>query len=179
MKKLLVLAIALMLPAFTAIAQTGDMKGELTDAEIAHIVVTANDVDIEAGNLAKKKASQEDVHAYAHRMITDHTDVNKQAKDLAKKLNLTPKDNPISQSLKADGKKNLDKLKDLSGKEFDKAYIDGEITLHEKVINVADNKLVPNVKNDELKALLVQVRPALVSHLEHAQQIKGTLGDKK
>ena len=179
MKKLLVLAIALMLPAFTATAQTGDMKGELTDAEIAHIVVTANDVDIEAGNLAKKKAGQEDVHAYAHRMIADHTDVNKKAKDLAKKLNLTPKDNPISQSLKADGKKNLDKLKDLSGKEFDKAYIDGEIALHEKVINVADNKLVPNVKNNDLKALLVEVRPALVSHLEHAQKIKGMLGDKK
>lgn len=178
MKKLLMLTIALMLPAFSATAQTGDKKGDLTDAEIAHIVVTANDVDIEAGNLAKKKAKQEDVHAYAHRMITDHTDVNKQAKDLVKKLNVTPKDNPISQSLKDDGKTNLEKLKGLSGKEFDKAYIDGEITLHQKVIDVADNKLVPSVKNEELKALLGQVRPSLVSHREHAEKIKGMLGDK-
>jgi putative membrane protein len=178
MKNLLVLTIALMLPSFAVNAQTGDMKGDLNDAEIAHVVVTANDVDIEAGNLAKKKAKQEDVHGYAHRMITEHTDVNQQAKDLVKKLNVTPKDNPISQSLKADGKKNLDKLKNLSGKEFDKAYIDGEIALHEKVINAADNKLVPNVKNEELKALLVKVRPSLVSHLEHAQKIKETLGEK-
>ncbi|SCX89627.1 putative membrane protein [Nitrosospira sp. Nl5] len=179
MKNLLaVLAISLTLPAFTATAQTEGMKGDLNDAEIAHIVVTANDVDIEAGNLAKKKAKHEDVHGYAHRMISEHTDVNQQAKDLVKKLGVTPKDNAISQSLKEDGKKNLDKLKDLSGKEFDKAYIDGEITLHEKVINVADNKLVPSVKNEELKALLVKVYPSLVSHLEHARKIKGTLGDK-
>ncbi|SOD41754.1 DUF4142 domain-containing protein [Nitrosovibrio sp. Nv4] len=178
MKNLLILTIALMLPAFTATAQTGDKKGDLNDAEIAHIVVTANNVDIEAGELAKKKASHEDVHAYAHRMVADHTDVNQQAKDLVKKLNVTPKDNKISQSLKDDGKANLDKLKGLSGKEFDKAYIDGEIALHKKVIDVADNKLVPNVKNEELKALLVKVRPAFVSHLEHAQKIQPTIGDK-
>jgi putative membrane protein len=80
--------------------------------------------------------------------------------------------------LKDDGKANLEKLKGLSGKEFDKAYIDGEITLHQKVIDVADNKLVPNVKNEELKALLVKVRPTLESHREHAEKVKGMLGDK-
>ncbi len=177
MKKLLVLTMALMLPAFAANAEVAGKKGDLNDAEIAHIVVTANQVDIDAGNLAKKKASHKDVHAFAHRMIGEHTDVNKQATDLATKLKVTPQDNAISKSLKADGKKNLDKLNGLSGKEFDKAYIDGEVKLHQQVIDVADNKLVPNVKNDELKALLVKVRPALVSHLEHAQQIQASLAN--
>jgi putative membrane protein len=174
MKKVLVFAVALMFPAF-AMAQGGG-KGDLNDAQIAHIVVTANQVDIENGQLAKKKASNEDVHAYAHRMIGEHTDVNKQATDLAAKLKLTPEDNPISKSLKEDGKKNLDKLKNLSGAQFDKAYIDAEIKLHQQVIDVADTKLVPSVKNEELKALLVKVRPALVSHLEHAQKIQGSTG---
>jgi putative membrane protein len=108
-------------------------------------------------------------------MIADHTDSNQQATELAKKLNVTPKDNAISQSLKDDAKAGLEKLKGLSGKEFDKAYIDGEIALHKKVIEVADSKLVPNVKNEELKALLVKTRPTLVSHLEHAEKIKSTL----
>jgi putative membrane protein len=174
MKNLLMLTIALMLPAFAAHAETSK-KGDLNDAEIAHIVVTANQVDIDAGNLAKKKASHEDVHAYAHRMVGEHTDVNKEAKDLAAKLNVTPQDNPISKSLKEDGKKNLEKLQGLSGKDFDKAYIDGEVDLHTKVIDVADNKLVPNVKNEELKALLVKVRPTLVSHLDHAKKIQEKL----
>jgi putative membrane protein len=179
MKKMLVFAAALMFPAL-AIAGSHDQDG-LNDPQIAHIVVTANQVDIENGQLAKKKASREDVHAYAHRMISDHTDVNKQATDLAAKLNVTPEDNPVSKSLKADGKKNLGKLKNLSGSEFDKAYIDAEIKLHQQVIDVADTKLVPSVKNEELKALLVKVRPALVSHLEHAQKIQdsGSAGDKR
>jgi putative membrane protein len=64
---LLVLTIALTLPVFTVNAGIADiLAGDLNDAEIAHVVVTANDVDIEAGNLAKKKATAEDVHAYAH-----------------------------------------------------------------------------------------------------------------
>jgi putative membrane protein len=175
MKKSVVLAMALMLPAFTVSVQAADTQGALTDAEIAHIVVTANTADIENGNLAKTKASNEDVRGFAQRMIADHTDSNQQASELAKKLNVTPKDNAISQSLKDDAKASLEKLKGLSGKEFDKAYIDGEIALHKKVIDVADNKLVPNVKNEELKALLIQTRPTLVSHREHAEKIKPTL----
>ena len=81
---------ALMLPAFTVSVQAADTQGALTDAEIAHIVVTANTADIENGNLAKKKASNEDVHGYAHRMIADHTDSNQQATELAKKTQCHP-----------------------------------------------------------------------------------------
>lgn len=179
MKKLFVLAISLILPAFSAMAEDTNKKGGLNDAEIAHIVVTANQVDIETGNLAKSKASDKEVVAYAHRVIGEHTDVNKQARELATKLNVTPQDNSISKRLKAEGKKNLEKLKGLKGNEFDKAYIEGEIKLHKQVIDVADSKLVPNVKNEELKALLVMVRPSLVSHLEHAQQIQASLGNKR
>ncbi|HSE29929.1 MAG TPA: DUF4142 domain-containing protein, partial [Candidatus Saccharimonadales bacterium] len=67
MKKLLMLAVALMLPTFAVYAETAGKGGELSDAEIAHIVVTANQVDIKNGQLAKEKASNEDVKAYAHR----------------------------------------------------------------------------------------------------------------
>lgn len=176
MKKIFVFAVALMFPPF--VMAEPDVKGELNDAEIAHVVVTANQVDIENGKLAKKKASNKDVLAFARRMINEHTDVNKQVNDLTAKLNMTPEDNTLSKSLKADGKTDLDKLKNLSSTKFDKAYIDAEIKLQQKVIDVADTKLVPNVKNEELKALLVKVRTALAAHLERAQTIKDSVGDK-
>jgi putative membrane protein len=56
MKNLIVLTIVLMFPTFAASTETGKKDG-LNDAEIAHIVVTANRVDIDAGNFAKKKAN--------------------------------------------------------------------------------------------------------------------------
>jgi putative membrane protein len=146
-----------------------------TDAEIAAIVVTANQVDIDAGKLAESKASNPDVKAYGHRMATDHADVNKQAVELVTKLKVTPKNNPTSESLKAGGEKNMADLKKLSGTAFDKAYIDHEVAYHQQVLDAVDKTLIPSAKNEELKALLIKVRPAFVSHLEHAKQVQSTL----
>jgi predicted outer membrane protein len=37
---------------------------------------------------------------------------------------------------------------------------------------------LPNAHNEDLKALLVKVRPAFVTHLEHAKHLASTLGAK-
>jgi putative membrane protein len=149
-----------------------------TDPQIAAIVVTANQVDIDAGKLTIATTHTQDVREFAQRMITDHTGVNKSAVDLVTKLKVTPQDNPTSQSLKAGGEENLKNLKTLKGAAFDKAYIDHEVAYHEQVLDALDKVLIPNASNAELKALLVQVRPAFVAHLEHAKKIQTALAAK-
>ncbi|MBB5414601.1 putative membrane protein [Paraburkholderia atlantica] len=166
-----VLAAALALASIASGAQgTGP-----SDPQIAAIVVTANQVDIDAGKLAETKTKSKDVKAFAQQMVTDHTGVNKAATDLAKKLNVTPEDNPTSQNIKQGGDENIARLKTLAGASFDKAYIDHEVTYHESVIDALDKTLIPSAKNDELKALLVKVRPAFVAHLEHARHVQAEL----
>jgi putative membrane protein len=165
----LVLVVTLCLTAASVRAQT------VTDAQIASIVVTANQVDIDAGKLAASKASKEDVKQFAQQMVTDHTGVNQQATALVTRLHVTPQDNPTSQRLKTGGEKNVTHLETLSGAAFDKAYIDQEVTYHALVLNAVDTTLIPSAQNAELKALLVKVRPAFVAHLEHAKQIQATL----
>ncbi len=147
---------------------------EINDAQIAAIVVTANQVDIDAGKLAQSKGGNAEVKAFGKQMVTDHTGVNKAATDLAAKLKLTPQDNPTSQSLRADGHKSLAHLKTLKGAAFAKAYIDREVAYHQQVIDALDNTLIPGAKNEELKALLVKVRPAFVAHLEHAKRLQAS-----
>ena len=146
-----------------------------TDPQIAAIVVTANQVDIDAGKLAEHKAHAADVKAFAKRMVTDHTAVNKAAVALAGKLHLTPEGNATSESLKQGGDQNLATLRGLRGKAFDKAYIDQEVTYHQAVLDAMDKVLVPSAQNAQLKALLVKVRPAFVDHLKHARMIQSTL----
>jgi len=148
----------------------------INDAQIASIVVTANQVDIDAGKLAQSASSNAEVKKFAERMITDHTGVNKSAVDLVTKLKVTPEDNPTSQSLKAGGEANLANLKTLKGAAFDKAYVDHEVAYHEQVLDAVDKTLIPTAKNEELKALLVKVRPAFVAHLEHAKMIQSSMG---
>ena len=148
----------------------------VNDAQIASIVVTANQVDIDAGKLAATQASNAEVKKFGQMMVTDHTGVNKQAVDLATKLKVTPEDNPTSKSLKSGGDENIKNLKGLKGAAFDKAYIDHEVAYHQSVLDAVDKTLIPGAKNEELKALLVKVRPAFVAHLEHAKKLQSSLG---
>ena len=148
----------------------------VNDAQIASIVVTANQVDIDAGKLAQSTSADAEVKAFAERMVTDHSAVNTSATELVAKLKVTPEDNPTSQSLKAGGDKNLTHLRSLKGAQFDKAYAEHEIAYHQQVIDALDKTLIPGATNSELKALLVKVRPAFVAHLEHAKKLSVSLG---
>jgi putative membrane protein len=167
---------AIVIASTLLFAVAGASAQGINDAQIASIVVTANQVDIDAGKLAESKTKSADVKAFAQRMVTDHSGVNQAAVDLVHKLGVTPQENPTSQSLKQGGDDNLTKLKALAGKNFDRAYIDHEVTYHESVLDALDKTLIPSAQNAELKALLVKVRPAFVAHLEHARHLQAELG---
>src|SRR6185437_12356283 len=104
-----------------------------------------------------------DVKAFGKMMVTDHTGVNKSAKELVAKLHVKPEDNPTAESLKKGGQENVAHLKTLKGDAFDKAYIEHEVAYHQQVIDAMDKTLIPSAQNAELKALLVKVRPAFVA----------------
>jgi putative membrane protein len=146
----------------------------INDAQIASIVVTANSVDSAAGKLAEKKGASKAVKDFAKTMVTDHAGVNKQAVALVTKLNVTPEDNDTSKQLKSGGDANIAKLEGLSGKAFDKEYIDHEVAYHQAVLDAIDKTLIPNAQNADLKALLVKVRPAIAAHLDMAKKIQSS-----
>jgi putative membrane protein len=151
----------------------------IDDAQIAAIVVTANQVDVDAGKLARERAGNAEVKAFARQMVNDHEGVNTQAVALARKLGLTPKESETSRAIRTGGDRNLATLKTLSGAAFDKAYVDHEVVYHAQVLDAIDTTLIPGASNGELKALLVKVRPAFVAHLAHAKQIQAVLGSNR
>jgi putative membrane protein len=142
------------------------------DAQIAAIVVAANSVDIEAGQLAQSKAKHAEVKKFAQLMVTDHSGVNQQAVELLTRLKVSPEENDISKSLRQGGAETLARLKGLKGAQFDKAYVDNEVAYHQAVMDALDKTLIPGAQNAELKALLIKVRPAFVAHLDHAKHMQ-------
>jgi len=145
------------------------------DAQIAHIAYTAGVIDIDAAKQALKKSKNKEVRAFAENMVKDHTAVNDKALALVKKLKVTPQDNPTSQALAKQAKAKSAELAKLSGKAFDKAYVDNEVAYHKAVIDVLTNQLIPSAQNAELKSTLVGVKPAFDAHLEHAEKLQATL----
>ncbi len=145
---------------------------ELSDAEIAHVAVTANQIDIDYAKIAKEKSKNKDILNFAETMATDHAGVIKQAVALVTKLGVTPKDNAVSQSLLDGEKKTKVDLNSKSSNDFDKAYVDNEVAYHKAVIGAVRDLLIPQSDNKELKELLEVVLPVLETHLHHAEMVQ-------
>jgi putative membrane protein len=147
-----------------------------SDAEILHITKTANDADIEGGNMAKSKGQNADVKSYGNLMISDHTALNAQGDSLAQRASLTPASNPTSQQLMSDHQTAAQRLQSLSGAAFDKAYIAHEVDMHQKLLNNLDQTLIPAAQNADLKNALTQARAKVEAHLNRAKDIQGKIG---
>ena len=169
MKQILVAAACLAAIAGGAGAQM------LDDSQIAAIVVAANRLDMQAGELALSVSKDATVRRFAMRMITDHMAANRAASNLATRLGLTPRENDASRALQEAGKRSLDELRQLAGAEFDAAYLAHEVAFHEEVITTLDEILIPSARNPELATLLRKVRPNFDTHLEHARDAQGSL----
>lgn len=148
----------------------------LTDAIIASIAVTANKVDVDWAKIAEQKATNPKVKDFAKTMDKDHSNIIDAAVKFATEHNLAPDDNnDTTKGFQSQGKEFSDKLNSLSGAEFDKAYIDNEVTFHDNVIKAVEGTLIPAIQNQEFKDFLTNAVPLFKEHLEHAKMIQEEL----
>jgi putative membrane protein len=166
---------AALLSALVSAAPAAAADQKPTDPQIAHIAYTAGVLDIEAAKQALAKSKNKDVLAFAQQMVGDHTSVNDQALALVKKLNVTPEDNPTSQSLTKQADETRKKRAGLDGAAFDKAYIDNEVAYHKAVNAALSTTLIPDAQNPELKSLLESGLKLFQAHEKHAEQLAGQL----
>jgi putative membrane protein len=172
-RKFRVLYVSTAVLAFLSVSLVfAQTKPTLTDAEVANVAVVANHIDISYAGIAKEKSKDAAVLKFAQTMIDDHTAVIAQAAALVKKLEVTPKDNVVSQGLLTDAAKTKENLRSKSDNAFNKAYIDNEVTYHKAVISAVQDLLIPETENAELKKLLENVVPALKAHLGHAEMLQ-------
>ena len=145
------------------------------DAQIAHIAYTAGQIDVDAAQLALKKAQNKDVRAFAQDMLRDHKAVNEKALALVKKLKVTPQDNDTSKALLKQAKDKQAELQKLSGAAFDKAYAENEVAYHKTVNGALETTLIPSAGNAELKDLLSTGLKIFQGHQQHAEHVLSEL----
>jgi putative membrane protein len=149
-------------------AQAGAAK--LNDPTIVAIFDAANTWDIETGQIAEKKGSNKEVRDFGAMLARDHKMVRQQGRDLAKKLGVTPTP-PKDFAMAKDHQAALKKLNSLSGKEFDKAFLQHEVDFHKAVLDAVTTTLLPALQNAEVKDLVTKVAPAFTAHMQAAQNL--------
>lgn len=162
---------ALTLGAGSVLAQP--MK--LTDAQVLGLIGTANDAEIAAGQVATTKGQNTAVKTYAAKMVAEHTAANVKLKALEVKSKINREESDTSKELKKNSDAMVDNLKNAKDADFDKAYIDGQVKMHQDLLNALDQNIIPNAQNADVKAFLQDVRAAVEAHLKEAQKIQTDL----
>lgn len=159
---------------------TGSPGGSaLSDPQIATVALTAHQIDIERGKLALAKAKSPEVKQFAAQMVRDHTQGQREVRGLAKKLGVKPEESEVTKGLKAEAADKRLLLKGLTGRDFDKAYVDAEVAYHQGVLDAIDQALLPGARNAELKTALQNTRPTIEAHLQHAKNLQAMLAGAK
>ena len=145
-----------------------------TDENIFALLDEANMADSANGSIAATKGTSSAVRDYGKQMMRDHHTLRAQGEALAKKLKITPAP-PSDDPLMPAGQKHMDILNSTAkGKDFDKAYIDGEVDMHKAVLDVA-TKGAGQTQNAQLKNLIQKAAPAIQAHLDRAEAIQKSL----
>ena len=155
---------------YFTIAEEHIRRPALDDARIVAIFDAANTADIETGELAAERGHSEEVRQFGAMLARDHTIVRQQGRDLAKKLGVTPTPPAVDQNAQGHAAA-MRRLSGLRGPEFDRAFLQHEVVFHREAIAAIDTTLLPAIKNEELRALVVKVAPAFQAHMVMAQNL--------
>jgi putative membrane protein len=137
----------------------------LTDPEIAAIVDAVHTAEMDQATLAQTRSTDERVQNFAAIMLSHHG----RAQQEQSKLNLSKAESPLSTQLAQDARAVLIGLRQKSGKDFDRAYLQSQIDEHQMVLALLDGELIPNAQSPKLARYLRSIRPRLVQHLQLAR----------
>ncbi len=140
------------------------------DKEFANLAAHANRGEIEIGNVAQQKASNDGVKQFAKRMVEDHTNASQEMKNWASQNNFT-----LPSGLTADDSSTKSSLSSSSGSQFDQKYIQSQLKDHKQVIS-AFEKEVQDGQDPQLKQMAARMLPVLQDHVRIAEDIAGQLG---
>jgi putative membrane protein len=158
----LALSAAILLTTPTSAAQAP------TTENFVKTVAISDMFEIQSGQLAAEKAQNDDVQSFGKQMTDDHTETSDDLKELIEDEEIKVE---LPSKLDDEHQAKLDKLKGLSGNQFDKEYVRMQIDAHQKAVALFESYAAAG-ENDDLKKWVGDTLPTLKEHLEEAQNLK-------
>jgi putative membrane protein len=159
----MMLTSVMLLSLMAADDRTKDVK--VDDAGFAQMACCLNLTEIKLGRMAAGKAKDEGVRAFAERMVRDHLAAQEALKDACKGAK---KECPAEQS--KDGKEACAKCEKLTGKEFDRGYIEFQMKSHEKAVKALE-KAADELSSESLREYARKQLPIVKEHKEMAKKL--------
>lgn len=142
------------------------------DVKFADNAARGGIAEVEMGQLAAEKGSNQGVKAFGQQMVDDHTKANAKLKRIADSESMT-----LPTDLTSKDQELKSKLQNLSGAQFDGAYIKAMVKDHQE--DVKEFKKEANSgKDPKIKEFASQTLPILQDHLAKAKSAQAALAGK-
>lgn len=126
-------------------------------------------MEVELGKLAQEKSQNARVKDFGAMMVKDHSAAGDELKQLAMSKNVSLPEAPLPKH-----QDKINELKEKSGADFDKAYVDMMVSEHKEDVDEFQDA-TDNDKDADVKAFASKTLPVLQGHLQSIQQIQDSL----
>ncbi len=148
---------------------TGGIAVDAADAKFATAAANGGMAEVALGKLAQDKSANSQIKSFGAMMVKDHGKANDELMAIAKTKNIT-----LPATVDADHQKKMDDLSKMTGKDFDKAYVDAMVDGHKKTLSLMQDE-AKNGKDADLKAFAAKTAPTVQMHLDAINKIQASI----
>lgn len=154
--------------SFVALARADEKRTPVSDRDFVTEAAGGGMAEVKLGELAKERAGSAEVRKFGERMVEDHTRANQELTALLRKKGM---DMPTKEMPKK-AQECYDRLSQLKGAEFDKAYIKDMVKDHREDVALFES-MSKSGKDADLRAFAIKTLPTLREHYQLAQKLAG------
>jgi putative membrane protein len=147
----------------------------LNDAQIGMASDVAHTAAIDQSRIAYAKATDPRVKEVARKMLADHGKAKQEETAILVELGLSPEESPLSTEIGVSAGRTLFALRDAGERPIDRAYVEGQLALHERYLQALDEQLIPDARDSRLEEALRNARQRVKKHLDDARELERTL----
>ena len=138
-----------------------------TDATFIDQAGRAGIEEVTFSQLARTQGVRASTRDFASRMVDAHTTVNQELTQLATQKQITP-----TTGMDTAHQDQYNRLQALHGSAFDRAYLNGQATDHQMVLQLFQNEAA-NGTDPDVKAFAARIAPQIQQHLTMASKLGG------
>jgi putative membrane protein len=156
-------------------SSTGSQRGQLSSKDFKFVQNAARGgmEEVELGQLAQQKASNQAVRDFGQLMVTEHSKANDELRALA-----AQKGAALPAQMSHSERATASHLQNESGASFDHAYVKGMVKDHKKDVKEFE-KGAKDLTDPELKAWAQKTLPICQQHLQTAENLEATVKGEK
>jgi len=153
-------------PVSTAAPTKTGARLSMSDRRFIDKAAKGGIAEVELGKLAQQRAASEQVKQFGSRMVEDHGKANDALKRLAESRGVTLPTEPDAGETRL-----MHRLQNLSGAEFDRAYMKEMLSDHRKDVSEFKSK-ASGARDADVKSFAETTLPTLQQHLDLAQAVE-------